>query len=210
MTASSLRNQSQSAYSEDMKTALLVIDVQDSFKVLPRWEKRNNPEFEHNLTRLIQEFRAQDLPVIWILHQEFDSTESPFHPEHPAYKLMDFVDRRQDEVLFEKSTRNSFTSTGLQQYLTQRGIQHLVITGIQTEQCCETTTRVAGDLGYRVSYVTEATLTFPIKHWAKEEYISTEEIVKATEYHLAGRFATIHTVDSLLEQMQTGKEPVLL
>ncbi|WP_188998355.1 isochorismatase family protein [Deinococcus roseus] len=193
-----------------MKTALLVIDVQDSFKALPRWQKRSNPQFEENLSHLILEFRAQGHEIIWITHQEFDSPDNPFHPEHPAYRLMDFVERKPGEVLFEKSTRNSFTSTGLQQYLTQKGIGHLVITGIQTEQCCETTTRVAGDFGYRVSFVTEATQTFPIKHWARDEHISTDEIIKATEYHLAGRFATIHTVDSLLGQLQTGKEPVLL
>lgn len=192
-----------------MKTALLVIDVQDSFKALPRWEKRNNPAFEANLSKLIAECRALGHEIIWIMHQEFDDLQNPFHPEHPAYRLMDFLDRKPEEVLFEKTTRNSFTSTGLQQHLTQRGIQHLIVTGIQTEQCCETTTRVAGDLGYGVSYVTEATLTFPIKHWAKDEFISAEEIVKATEYHLAGRFATIHTVESVLEQLKSQRVPVL-
>ncbi len=178
----------QSAKMKPMKSALLVIDVQDSFKALSRWEHRNNPAFESNLLELIADFRSRGEQVIYILHTDPDPA---FTKGNPAYKLMDFLEPLPHEPTFEKSSRNCFTSTALAQYLTQNGISKLVITGIQTEQCCETTARVAGDLGYSVDFVTDATRTFPIKHWELEEWISTTEITKATEYHLAGRFARI-------------------
>jgi len=52
-------------------------------------------------------------------------------------------------------------------YLLERGVRRVTITGIQMKQCCETTTRVAADLGYAVDFVTEATMTFPIPNWDK-------------------------------------------
>nr|WP_284466973.1 isochorismatase family protein [Actinomadura madurae] len=63
-----------------------------------------------------------------------------------------------------KTSRNAFTTTNLQQLLTSRGIGEVTVCGIQTEQCCETTARLAADLGYRVTFVTDATATFPIAH----------------------------------------------
>jgi nicotinamidase-related amidase len=99
--------------------------------------------------------------------------------------------------------------TGLQALLTTEGIRHLIVTGIQTELCCETTTRVAGDLGYDVTFVTEATATFPIPHrdekhlpydeiLASPRTLSTDDVIARTEYALAGRFATIATVKELI------------
>ena len=57
------------------------------------------------------------------------------------------------------------TSEGvmLEDWLRRMGIEELLVTGIRTEQCCETTTRHASDLGFKVRYVTDATLTFPMR-----------------------------------------------
>ena len=85
-----------------------------------------------------------------------------------------------------------------------------VITGIQTEQCCETTARLAADYGYRVTFVTDATATFPIAHrdapaaatleevLADPRTLGTDAVTERTEYALAGRFATIRTTGELL------------
>ncbi|HEX8244128.1 MAG TPA: isochorismatase family protein, partial [Longimicrobium sp.] len=51
------------------RSALLVIDVQDSFRADPgRWARRSNPRFEENLARLVDAYRDAELPVIWVLH----------------------------------------------------------------------------------------------------------------------------------------------
>jgi hypothetical protein len=93
--------------------------------------------------------------------------------------------------------------------LTTRGIRDLVICGIRTEQCCETTARVGSDLGYGVTFVTDATATNPIEHrdappgrtvaeiLADPRTLSADDIITRTEYALAGRFATIRTVAEL-------------
>ena len=70
----------------------------------------------------------------------------------------------------------------------------VVITGIQMEQCCETSARVAADLGYAVDFVTEGTMTFPIPNHDKPgEELGVEEILQRTEYALRRRSATIAT-----------------
>ena len=114
---------------------------------------------------------------------------------------MDFVDYQDSDLLLHKTTRSSFTNTSLDAELKQLGIEHLVISGIQTEQCCETTTRNAADLGYSVDFVTEATLTFPIKHWSEDKVLSCEAIIERTEYALANRFARIATVDDVMTDL---------
>jgi nicotinamidase-related amidase len=181
------------------QSALLVVDVQDSFKVGSRWERRSNPQFEGNLDRLIRAYREAGLPVVFILHNDPDPG---FRPGDPEVRLMGFLERREDDPLLVKNTRNSFTSTNLREILDARGVRRVVVTGISTEQCCETTTRVAADLGYDVDFVTEATMTFPISDPETGEEMSTEEIIRRTEFVLRGRFARIARVAALEEEIR--------
>ncbi|HEX7829294.1 MAG TPA: isochorismatase family protein [Thermoanaerobaculia bacterium] len=176
-----------------MSTALLVVDIQDSFKVSPeRWATRNNPAFEENVTKLIATFREASLPIYFVLHNDSDPG---FRPGDPEVRLMDFLDKRESDPLVTKNTRNSFTSTDLHQRFQQAGVDKVVVCGISTEQCCETTTRVAADLGYDVDFVMNATATFPIGT------LSTDAIVERTEAVLRGRFARIVTANEVAEEL---------
>ena len=180
------RGRRHGTHNATMKNALLVIDIQDSFKISPaRWASRNNPRFEENVTELIARFRDAGRPVIFVLHNDSDPG---FRPGDPEVRLMSFLDRRESDPLIVKNTRNAFTSTDLQARLDALGVRRVAVCGISTEQCCETTTRVAADLGFEVDFVTEATATFPIGG------LSTDAIVERTEAVLRGRFARIATV----------------
>jgi nicotinamidase-related amidase len=183
------------------QSALLVIDAQDSFKVGPRWAKRNNPAFEKNVTALVEAYRAAHLPVVFFLHTDSDEA---FTRDSPSFKLMDFLKPRKDEQVMVKNTRNCFTSTTLQPYLIEKGVRRVSITGIQMEQCCETTARIAADLGYAVDFVTEAMMTFPIPNWDKPgEELGVDAIRERTEYALRRRFARITTVNQLTKELRT-------
>ena len=186
------------------RSALLVIDVQDSFKLGPRWERRSTPRFEENLSRLLEAYRAAGLPVIFFLHTDPDPG---FETTSPLFKLMDFLVPAPGEPVLVKNTRNAFTSTNLGEILAEKGVRRVVVTGISTEQCCETTTRVAADLGYDVDFVTEATRTFPITDPETGDVFTTDEILRRTEFVLRGRFATIATVDRLVEELQKAAVP---
>lgn len=173
------------------ESALLVIDVQDSFKASPRWERRNNPAFEARVDALVQAWRAAGRPVYFILHSDADEH---FETTSPHYKLMDFLAPRPEEPVLHKTTRNCFTSTPLQAMLTRQGVRRLAIAGIQMEQCCETTARLAADLGYAVDFVMDATLTFPIPHRVDDRVVSelgVAEIEERTRFALRDRFARI-------------------
>lgn len=100
--------------------------------------------------------------------------------------------------MFRKHTHNAFTDTGLDLWLRRRGIERLIVTGIRTEQCCETTARVGADIGYKVDFVTEATLTFAMTHAGSGVTYSADDIKTRTELVLAGRFARIANVDEAL------------
>jgi len=94
------------------------------------------------------------------------------------------------DVKFYKHRHSALIGSGLSVWLTERGIQQLIVSGIRTEQCCETTTRHASDCGYGVDFVSEATLTFAMtdrtgRHW------SASEIKARTELVLDGRFARV-------------------
>ena len=182
------------------QSALLVIDAQDSFKVGPRWARRNNPAFEKNVNALVGAYRAAHLPVVFFLHTDSDQA---FSKDSPSLKLLDFLKPRKDEPVMVKNTRNCFTSTTLQPYLIEKGVRRVSITGIQMEQCCETTARIAADLGYAVDFVTEATMTFPIPNWDKPgEELGVDAIRERTEYALRRRFARITTVSQLQKELK--------
>ena len=178
------------------QSALLVIDAQDSFKVDPKWERRNNRRFEHNVTALIDAHRAAGLPVIFFLHTDPDPG---FERDSPHVRLMDFITVNPGEPVMLKDTRNAFTSTTLQAHLLSLGVRRVAITGIQMEQCCETTARVSADLGYAVDFVIDATMTFPIRNWdVPGEELGVEAIEERTMYALRKRFARIVKTDALV------------
>jgi nicotinamidase-related amidase len=191
-----------------MTKALLVIDIQESFRQRQNWPYVSNPDVAAQANRLVDHARANGDKVVWFLDAE-PGSGGIWDPESGYVRIVDELKPADGEPIMVKTSRNCFTTTNLQQWLTERGIRELVICGIQTEQCCETTARVAGDLGYDVTFVTDATATFPIPHRdapadrpmeevvADPTTLSTDEVLRRTEYALAGRFATIKTVDEL-------------
>ncbi|MFI0445997.1 cysteine hydrolase family protein [Actinomadura sp. 6N118] len=191
-----------------MSTALLVVDVQESFRMRPSWQAVSAPDIADRAGRLVDAARTRGDLVVWVLHAE-PGTGGVFDPATGHVRLMDGLEPRPGEPLVTKTSRNAFTTTNLQQLLTAAGVTDVVICGIQTEQCCETTARLAADLGYTVTFVTDATATFPIPHRDAPPYataadliadprtLPTADIIARTEYALAGRFATIATLDEL-------------
>jgi nicotinamidase-related amidase len=191
-----------------MSRALIVIDVQESFRQQPAWAAISNPGIVGQVNRLVHAARADGDLVVWVLHAEAGS-DTVFDPASGYVRLIDGLAARDGEPVITKTSHNAFTTTNLQQILTTRAIGDLVVCGIRTEQCCETTARVASDFGFDVTFVTDATATSPIEHWdappgrgmaeilADPRTLPVGDILARTEYALAGRFATIRTVAEL-------------
>ena len=174
-------------------TALLLIDVQESFRNRPYSRVDDFRSFFDRTNALIAGFQARGLPIVRVLHLE---AEGAFSIESGWVKPMKEVPH-QPALIVYKSAHSAFAGTPLGAWLTARGIGKLVVSGIRTEQCCETTTRQASDIGYEVDYVTEATLTFPMTS-AKGRLFSPAEIKERTELVLADRFARIRTAGEVV------------
>ncbi|XBS69735.1 isochorismatase family protein [Acerihabitans sp. KWT182] len=181
------------------QTALLIIDVQASFLHRPYWSEENLSPFKQALAALIEGCRRQGALLADIFH---DDGEWPFNLASGLVTRLPFLTHTADVTVY-KHVHNALTESGLHPWLQERQVNHLIIAGLRTEQCCETTARVASDLGYRVTFVTEATLTFPMSHAGRT--VSSDELKFHTETVLKDRFAAIRDVSGCLAELAADR-----
>lgn len=187
-----------------MSRALIVIDVQESFRQrTAAWRTTNNPDITDDVNTLVRAARTDGDLVVWVLHSE-PGTGGVFDPVNGHVRLMPELDYRDGEPLLVKTSVNAFTTTNLAQLLTQRGVRELRVCGIRAEQCVETTTRVGYDLGYAMTYVVDAVASFATPppdapdNLADPRAKQAQEIVDHAAFILATRgFATVATVAEL-------------
>jgi nicotinamidase-related amidase len=166
--------------------ALLVIDVQQGFDD-PAWGRRNNPDAEANIARLVDLWRSSGAPIVVVRH---DSTTpgSPLRPGQPGNDLRPGID---GDVLITKNVNSAFYGDpDLDAWLTDRGVRHVTICGVTTNHCCETTARMAGNLGYDVTFVLDATHTFD-RVGPDGVTVTADDLARATAASLHGEFATV-------------------
>lgn len=183
-----------------MNTALALIDVQQSFAQRPYWTTDEVPAFLERINSLVDGCTARGIPIVRILHTDGPrSADNPFAPESGLVRPLDGLAAFDAAATFEKHRHSALVGTGLSIWLHQRGIRRLIVAGIRTEQCCETTTRHASDEGWEVDFVAEATLTFAMTTPAGAT-LSPAQIRERTATVLAGRFATLATVEQALQR----------
>jgi len=137
---------------------LLVIDVQKGFDE-PYWGRRNNPQMEAHITELLDAWRGTGRPV---MHARHMSTEpaSPLRPGQPGNEFKEQAAPLPGEAVIEKSVNSCFIGTTLEADLRRAGNDTLVVAGLTTNHCVSTTVRMAGNLGFNVWLVADATATF--------------------------------------------------
>ena len=176
-------------------TALVLVDVQQAFDD-PVWGRRDNPTADENIAALLAAWTEAGAPVVLVRH---DSSEpgSPLHREAPGNALKTYV-RAKPALLVEKSVNSAFLGEpALDPWLKTAGIDTVVIAGITTNHCCETTARFAGNLGYITYFVIDATHTFD-RPALDGSVIAAEELSRVTAANLQGEFATVVSTDELL------------
>jgi nicotinamidase-related amidase len=180
-------------------TALLLVDVQQGFDD-PHWGRRNNPEAEARMARLLAAWRERGLPVIHVQHCSTEP-DSPLRPERPGAALKEATGPHPGELVIQKQVNSAFIGTPLEAHLRHQGISTLVVVGLTTDHCVSTTVRMAGNLGFTVFLVGDATATFDRQaadgHWYPAETIH--------QIHLAslhGEFCTVLSCTEVLAGLE--------
>ena len=186
-----------------MTTALILIDVQQSFVYRPYFQAERAAPFLTRTNALIDGCAALDIPIVRVFH--FDGpthADNPFSQMSGHVRPIDGLAAFTPAAEFHKTRHSALVGTGLGVWLRQHRIGRLIVAGIRTEQCCETTTRHASDEGYEVDFVAEATLTFDMKHLDGSP-LKAADIVARTCAVLTDRFATICSVEQALERAKS-------
>ena len=181
-----------------MQTALLLIDVQESFSQRPYWSQTGADTFLRHVNALVDGAQARGIPIVRVFHTDgSQAPDNPFAHGSPFVRPLAGLASFEAALTIEKHRHSALVGTPLAQWLLKNGIRRVIVAGIRTEQCCETTTRHASDEGWEVDYVGDATLTFDMTTPAGRT-LTAAEIRERTETVLANRFATLATVDEAL------------
>ena len=184
--------------------ALLLIDVQQGLDD-PSWGVRNNPEAEQRIAALLAAWRQAGWPVIHVQHCS-QVPGSPLRAESPGNAFKPEALPREGEPVFRKTVNSAFIGTDLETYLRRQGIGALVIAGLTTDHCVSTTTRMAGNLGFDVVLVEDATATFDRTGPDGRQY-SAEQMHRTALASLHGEFGRVCSTRQALSLPGTEGAP---
>lgn len=183
-------------------TALLVIDAQKAFE---EWEAagkpRNNPHAIERIADLLAAFRRFGAPIVHIRH-ESSNPSSAFALGASGFAVMDKAREASGEPVIVKRVNSAFIGTDLEVRLRTAGVERLVICGVTTNHCVETTARMAGNLGFDTWLVRDAAWTF--ERTGPDGDLHTAEGVHAmTLANLSDEFATILRAEEAIARLET-------
>jgi nicotinamidase-related amidase len=166
--------------------ALILIDLQKAIDH-PSWGQRNNPQAERNVLALLARWREARQPLVHVRHVS-DEPQSTFRPNQSGVDFRDGTGPRDDEV---------------EAWLRERAIEQIVIVGVITNNSVEATARVALDLGFAATVVSDATFTFG-RHDFSGRWRDADEVHAMSLANLSGQYATVWSTAQLLAACLEG------
>lgn len=179
--------------------ALLLIDVQQGLDH-PRWGARNNPDAEQQIGALLAAWRQAKWPVVHVQHMS-QVPSSPLRPNTPGNAFKKEAIPHDGEPVFQKTVNSAFIGTALEDHLRREGIHALVIVGLTTDHCVSSTTRMAGNLGFDVVVVEDATATFERTGPDGVRY-SADQMHRLALASLHGEFAQVESAHDVLARLR--------
>jgi nicotinamidase-related amidase len=140
-----------------MTATLLLIDMQNAMDD-PVFSHHGQPEAIERASALLRHWRELGNEVVHVRHDSMDSN-SPYGPDKPGHAFKKQVAPLDHETIVEKRTNNAFIGTDLMQVLEEIGSTELVVCGAHLQDCVESTVRMAGNLGFMVYLVADATVS---------------------------------------------------
>ena len=175
--------------------ALLLVDIQQGLDD-PKWGKRNNPDFERHVAELLAAWRGARRPIIHVQHLSIEPN-SPLRPDRPGHAFKPEAQPMPGEPVFQKHVNSAFIGTDLEAYLRSRGMDELVVAGITTDHCVSSTVRMAGNLGFKVTVLDDATATFE-RDGPDGVHYSADVMHGAALASLHGEFAIVRSTREVL------------
>lgn len=171
-------------------TCLVVVDVQQGFRDIDFWGEASNPKALDNIESLVSYFSSRSFPIVVVRHDS-RNPNSPLSPLSAGNRLEPFLEGVGDLVITKSVNSAFYGQPDLHEWLQKEGITRLVICGITTNFCCETTARMASNLGYEVHFILDATSTFDLEDLTGER-IRGVAVMSMTAANLNAEFATVH------------------
>jgi nicotinamidase-related amidase len=180
-------------------TALIVVDLQLGTED-PSWGPRNNPDCVHNVEALLAAWRSHGQPVVYIRH---DSVEpgSTLRPGEPGNDLHPVLAAEPDLFVTKHVSSAFHGEPDLAAWLRERDIERLVMCGVQTNMCCETSARVAGVLGFDVSLVIDATYTHD-RITRDGQLITADTLAQVTAVNFEPEFGRVVSTREAIEELE--------
>jgi len=186
--------------------ALVLVDVQEGFRG-PSWGRSANfSEALANIAALGQAWEARGLPVVKVRHDSAHPL-STLRAGSLGNRFMAEVLELREDLLVTKTVNSSFLGTpDLARWLRSRRLGTIVVAGIQTNLCVETTARMGGNLGFEVLIPLDATTTFDLEGPALTGgpplRLTAEELMTATAVNLHGDgFARVTDTADILKHL---------
>jgi nicotinamidase-related amidase len=183
-----------------MTTALLIVDIQNDYFPGGAMELVGADAAGAQAAKLLAAFRDQGRPVIHMRHLSKRAGATFFIPGTRGADIHASARPQGDEPVFEKHYPNSFRETALLDHLRQARVSSLVIGGMMTHMCIDTTTRAAADLGFACSLAHDACATRNLAFNGVQ--VPAESVQAAYLAGLNGLFAKVRSVNELLTELR--------
>ena len=183
-----------------MTTALLIVDIQNDYFPGGAMEVVGAQAAGAQAAKLLALFRDQGRPIVHMQHIARRAGATFFLPGTPGAEIHAGVRPAGDEPVFQKHFPNSFRETPLLDHLHQAKISSLVIAGMMTHMCIDTTTRAAADLGFACSLAHDACATRALSFGGVQ--VPAESVQAAYLAGLNGLFAKVRSVNELSAELR--------
>ncbi len=165
-----------------MITALVIIDVQKGM-----WENPAHPPYDDQgvlsrIAGLIAKARASNTPIMYVQHHGIDEPNHPFKPGLPGYPFHDAIAPGPGDDVTVKTKSSAFHGTDFDAKLKARGIDHLIVTGMQSEYCVDSAVRGAHERGYKVTLVSDAHSTGDTKVAKAKDIVAIQNDTMAWDF----------------------------
>lgn len=180
-----------------MSKALIIIDIQNDYFQAGACELVNPMEASLKAKEVLEYFRKKDMPIFHIQHINVRKGATFFLPNTKGVQIHENVKPLENEIIIEKNFPNSFLETNLELELEKQNIKELIICGMMSHMCVDSTTRAAFDMGYDCIVIHDACTTKDLEFFGKK--------IKASVVHdsfmsaLGSFFARVVSVEDILK-----------